>query len=63
MFLPPCIGALRAHKDLPPLPDWLIRDMGDRLTAKRAARRWNLPVWPGFRLEIRIKSRKEAAHV
>ena len=63
MFLPPCIGALRAHKDLPPLPDWLIRDMGDRLTAKRPMRRWHLPVWPGFRLEIRIISKKEAAHV
>ncbi len=41
------------HKIDTPLPDWFVRDMGDRIY-EIEPRRWHLPIWPGFRLELRI---------
>lgn len=37
-----------------PLPDWFIRDMGERLYEATPKRRWRFPVWPGFRLELKL---------
>ncbi len=64
-MLPPSIriGDSRHRPDSEPLPNWVTRDMGDRLFEHQPVRRWRLPIWPGFRLEFRIMPANGAEHV
>jgi len=54
MFSPFFAGDPRHHSNFDPVPGWFTRDMGDRIHATQPRRRWRLPIWPGFRLELRI---------
>ncbi len=63
MYPPILPGDHRRHPNYKPVPDWFTRDMGARLTPARPLRCWRLPIWPGFRLELRILPVKDARHV
>ncbi len=63
-MLPPHFAGDHRHRiESEPLPDWFIRDMGERIYDVAPARRWRLPIWPGFRLELRILPVKDLNHV
>ena len=63
MYPPQFAGDLRHRIESEPLPDWFIRDMGARIYEITPVKRWRLPIWPGFRLELRILPVKEPHHV
>jgi hypothetical protein len=63
MLPPQFAGDPRLRTKPEPLPDWFIRDMGERLHEITPKRRWRLPIWPGFRLELRILPVKDLNHV
>lgn len=64
-MLPPDIriGDPRHRPDSNSMPDWFIRDMGERLFEPQPVRQWRLPIWPGFRLEFRILPTNGVEHV
>jgi len=63
MLPPQFVGDPRHLIKPEPLPDWFIRDMGARLHEIRPKRRWRLPIWPGFRLELKLIPVSGAEHV
>jgi len=63
MYPPILPGDHRRTPNFAPLPDWFVRDQGDRLTDPLPRKRWRLPIWPGLRLELRIMPIKDARHV
>ncbi len=63
MFPPPFVGDPRHRINSNALPDWFIRDMGERLIETTPKRRLRLPIWPGFRLELKLIRIKRVAHV
>lgn len=63
MLPPQFVGDHRHRPDFEPLPDWFIRDMGERVHDIEPKRRWRFPIWPGFRLELRILPVNGADHV
>ncbi len=63
MLPPHFVGDPRHRIELEPLPDWFIRDMGERMGEITPVRRWRLPIWPGFRLELKILPVNGADHV
>ena len=63
MLPPQFVGDTRQNRKTDALPDWLIRDMGERVYEIEPKRRWRLPIWPGFRLELRILPARGADHV
>ncbi|MCF6272167.1 MAG: hypothetical protein L3J37_03110 [Rhodobacteraceae bacterium] len=63
-MIPPIhTSTLHRRPDYEPFPDWFIRDMGERIHEITPLKRWRLPIWPGFRLELKITSVKGAGHV
>lgn len=51
----PFVGDPRHHHTYNPQPDWLTRDLGERINdvvPVRSGWRLRIPVWPGFRLEL-----------
>jgi len=63
MFPPQFAGDPRHRTKPEPLPDWFIRDMGERVHEITPRRRWRLPIWPGFRLELKLITVNGAEHV
>lgn len=63
MIPPQFAGDPRHRYNFESPPDWFIRDMGVRLVTPHPRRRWRLPIWPGFRLELRILPASGAKHV
>ncbi len=63
MFPPHFVGDPRHRIESEPLPDWFIRDMGERIYDITPVQRWRLPIWPGFRLELKILPVNGADHV
>ena len=63
MNFPIFSGDPRQHLNYSPSPGWFDRDMGDRLVKTKPQRRWRLPIWPGFRLELRILPARGAEYV
>lgn len=54
MLPPQFVGDSRLRPDFERPPDWFTRDMGERIHNIVPKRRWRFPIWPGFRLELRI---------
>ncbi len=63
MIPPHVAGDTRPVSDYEPLPDWFIRDMGARVDEITPVGCWQLPIWPGFRLALKIIPVKGAGHV
>jgi len=63
MTPPIFVGDLRQRANVSPLPGWFVRDMGERLFEPTPRRRWRLPIWPGFRLALRILPASGVDHV
>jgi len=63
MTPPIFVGDPRQHTNVPPPPERIIRDIGERIFAPTRKRHRRLPIWPGFRLELRILPARGAEHV
>ena len=63
MLPPQFVGDPRHRTDYSPHPDWFTRDMGARIYETTPKRRWRLPIWPGFRLELKVIPVKGVEHV
>jgi len=63
MLPPHFVGDPRHRIEPEPLPDWFVRDMGERIHKITPVQHWRLPIWPGFRLELRILPVNGADHV
>lgn len=63
MLPPQFAGDPRHRTGLDPHPNWFIRDMGERIHEIPPKRHWRLPIWPGFRLELKLIPVKGAEHV
>ena len=53
MLPPQFIGDPRHRPNFNPHPHWFTRDMGERIHDITPKRSWRLPIWPGFRLELK----------
>lgn len=63
MLPPQFVGDQRHRIESDPLPEWFTRDMGERINDITPKRRWRLPIWPGFRLELIVVPVCGAKHV
>ena len=63
MLPPQFVGDPRHRIESELLPDWFIRDMGERIHETKPVQRWRFPIWPGFRLELRILPVSGVDHV
>ncbi|MBL1436989.1 MAG: hypothetical protein COB08_012445 [Rhodobacteraceae bacterium] len=63
MLPPHFIGDPRHRPNFNPHPDWFTRDMGERIHEITPKRIWRFPIWPGFRLELKLIPVKGVEHV
>jgi len=63
MLPPQFVGDPRLRTDSRMPPNWFTRDMGERIHEITPKRRWRFPIWPGFRLEVKVIPVKGVGHV